>query len=80
MSCGPRLEAVQALVRMREDVPLDIDAVLQEPSVPTIVENFMEGDEMEDGEAEALQITSLLQNHQALRKAAPFCRTSVGTG
>ena len=42
----PRLEAVRALVLMRTDVPLDIAAVFQ-PRVPTVVENFMEGDEME---------------------------------
>lgn len=43
----PRLDAVRALVRMREDVPLDIDAVFK-PRVPTAAENFMEEDEMED--------------------------------
>ena len=42
----PRLEAVRSLVRMRTDVPLDIDAVFK-PRVPTVVEDFMEGDEME---------------------------------
>ena len=43
----PRLETVQALVRMRTDVPLDIDAVFQ-PRVPKVVETFMEDDEMEN--------------------------------
>ena len=42
----PRLEAVRELVRMRTDVPLDIEAVFQ-PRVPKVVETFMEGDEME---------------------------------
>ena len=53
----PRLEAVRALVLMRTDVPLDIDAVFQ-PRVPTVVEDFMEhlvnpieGDEMDANEA-----------------------------
>ena len=48
----PRLDAVRALVRMREDVPLDIDAVFQ-PRVPTVAENFMEEDDMKT-ESEAL--------------------------
>ena len=43
---SPRLEAVRQMVRMRTDVPLDIDAVFK-PRVPTVVEDFMEGDEME---------------------------------
>ena len=43
----PRLEAVRQLVRMRTDVPLDIAAVFQ-PRVPTVVEDFMEEDEMEN--------------------------------
>ena len=42
----PRLQLVRSLVCMREDVPLDIDAVFK-PRVPTVVENFMEGDEMD---------------------------------
>ena len=42
----PRLEAVRELVRMRTDVPLDIDAVFQ-PRVPKVAKDFMEGDEME---------------------------------
>ena len=43
---SPRLEAVRSLVRMRTDVPLDIDAVFK-PRVPRATEEFMEGDEME---------------------------------
>lgn len=41
----PRLEAVRKLVRMREDVPLDVDEVLK-PRVAKTTENFIEGDEM----------------------------------
>ena len=41
----PRLKSVRQLVRMREDVPLDIDAVFK-PRVPTVAKDFMEGDEM----------------------------------
>ena len=43
----PRLEAVRKLVRMRTDVPLDIEAVFK-PRVPKVVETFMEADEMDD--------------------------------
>ena len=42
----PRLEAVRQLVRMRTDVPLDIEAVFK-PRVSRATEEFMEGDEME---------------------------------
>ena len=42
----PRLEAVRKLVRMRTDVPLDIDAVFK-PRVPKVAKDFTEGDEME---------------------------------
>ena len=42
----PRLESVRQLVRMRTDVPLDIDAVFK-PRVPTVAKDFMEGDKME---------------------------------
>ena len=45
----PRLEDVRSLVRMRTDVPLDVEAVFK-PRVPTVVETFMEGDEMETEE------------------------------
>ena len=47
----PRLEAVRELVRMRTDVPLDIAAVFQ-PRVPTVVENFMVEESMEEQEME----------------------------
>ena len=42
----PRLEAVRSLVRMRTDVPLDIEAVFK-PRVPKVATDFMEEDEME---------------------------------
>ena len=42
----PRLEDVRSLVRMRTDVPLDIEAVFK-PRVPTVAKDFTEGDEME---------------------------------
>ena len=47
----PRLEAVRSLVLMRTDVPLDIAAVFQ-PRVPTVVENFMVEESMEEQEME----------------------------
>ena len=43
----PRLEGVRSLVRMRTDVPLDIDAVFQAASANGRGSIFMEGDEME---------------------------------
>ena len=67
----PRLEAVRALVRMRTDVPLDIDAVFQ-PRVPKAVENFMEGDEMEITEAEALE-----PQPEPVKPAAPVETTAT---
>ena len=42
----PRLAGVRDLVRMRTDVPLDIDSVLKQ-RVPTVAKDFMEGDEMD---------------------------------
>ena len=42
----PRLDGVRALVRMRTDVPLDIEAVFK-PRVAKTTEDFMEVDEME---------------------------------
>ena len=53
---SPRLETVRQLVRMRTDVPLDIEAVFQ-PRVPKVVETFMEGDEMENEGNEPTQET-----------------------
>ena len=41
-----RLQLVRSLVCMREDVPLDIEAVFK-PRVPTVANDFVEGDEME---------------------------------
>ena len=43
----PRLDGVRQLVRMRTDVPLDIEAVFK-PRVPKVAETFMEEDEMEN--------------------------------
>ena len=53
----PRLDGVRDLVRMRTDVPLDVSAVFK-PRVPTVVEDFMEEDEMET-EAEMVEVSSL---------------------
>ena len=44
----PRLEAVRKLVRMRTDVPLDIEAVFK-PRVPTVVATFMEDESNGNG-------------------------------
>ena len=42
----PRLEDVRSLVRMRTDVPLDVEAVFK-PRVPTVAEEFMDPDDTE---------------------------------
>ena len=51
----PRLDGVRSLVRMREDVPLDIEAVFK-PRVPKVVEAFMEEDEMETEAKDGVQL------------------------
>ena len=60
----PRLEAVRELVRMRTDVPLDIEAVFQ-PRVPKVVETFMEEDEMENEVNEPTQETAEAYSYTA---------------
>ena len=47
----PRLDGVRDMVRMRTDVPLDIDAVWR-PRVPAVAKDFMGGDTMKN-EAES---------------------------
>ena len=42
MTCARAWSSVRDLVRMRTDVPLDIEAVFK-PRVPTVVEDFHGG-------------------------------------